>query len=290
MATQNSSNNKFTNLADGFDIAGGTTARKLTLGGADVAIAGSGTAVITFPATSQTLASLAGTEALTNKTVNGWTFTAATITFTGTTGQTYTLPTTTATLARTDAANTFTGVQTMTSPATTTSITTASTSFTAWAGATTLLTIGGTGASASLHAPSTLDTTSNVTGAIRTSGGISAAKGLFIGGAVYHTPSTCSATSEGVAIPITQANCEITTDGDSDEDNGTLVNGAYVGQILNVYVKVVGNASDSFKITPTTLLGGTKISFAANPIGKGCTLVWTSAGWCCCGTNGGVVS
>lgn len=71
--------------------------------------------------------------------------------------------------------------KTLTSPEITTSITTASTSFTAFAGATTLLTIGGTGASASLFVPSTLDTTSSITGAIRTSGGISAAKAANIG-------------------------------------------------------------------------------------------------------------
>lgn len=103
------------------------------------------------------------------------------ITLAGTDGTTMTFPTTSATIARTDAANTFTGVQSMTSPDTTTSITTSTTSFTAWAGATTLLTIGGTGASASLFAPSTLDTSSSVTGAIRTSGGISAAKSANIG-------------------------------------------------------------------------------------------------------------
>jgi hypothetical protein len=57
----------------------------------------------------------------------------------------------------------------------------ASSSYTAFAGATTLLTIGGTGASASMFAPSTLDATSSITGAIRTSGGISAAKALNIG-------------------------------------------------------------------------------------------------------------
>jgi len=68
-----------------------------------------------------------------------------------------------------------------TSPDFTTSITTSSTSFTAFAGATTLLTIGGTGASASMFAPSTLDATSSITGAIRTSGGISAEKALNVG-------------------------------------------------------------------------------------------------------------
>ena len=68
-----------------------------------------------------------------------------------------------------------------TSPTITTSLLCADASFTAFAGATTLLTIGGTGASASMFAPSTLDTTSSTTGAIRTSGGISAAKALNIG-------------------------------------------------------------------------------------------------------------
>ena len=46
---------------------------------------------------------------------------------------------------------------------------------------TNILTIGGTGSSASLFAPSTLDATTSITGAIRTSGGISAAKALNIG-------------------------------------------------------------------------------------------------------------
>lgn len=68
-----------------------------------------------------------------------------------------------------------------TSPDIATNLTTSSTSFTALAGATTLLTIGGTGASASMFVPSTLDTTTSTTGAIRTSGGISAAKALNVG-------------------------------------------------------------------------------------------------------------
>ena len=84
-------------------------------------------------------------------------------------------------LARTSSTNTFTGVQSLTSPDITTSITTPSTSFTAFAGATTLMTLGGTGASASTFFPSTLDATSSITGAIRTSGGISAAKAANFG-------------------------------------------------------------------------------------------------------------
>lgn len=68
MATQNSTNLTVTNNADGFDIAGGTTVRKITVTGGDISMTGTGAAVITFPTTSGTLATLAGTEALTNKT------------------------------------------------------------------------------------------------------------------------------------------------------------------------------------------------------------------------------
>jgi len=46
-----------TNNADGFDISGGTTVRKLTLSGANIAMVGSGTNVYTFPAATCTLAS-----------------------------------------------------------------------------------------------------------------------------------------------------------------------------------------------------------------------------------------
>jgi len=56
MPTQNSNNTKITNNADGFDQAGGTTPRKLTVTGADITLTGSGTAVHTFPTTTSTLA------------------------------------------------------------------------------------------------------------------------------------------------------------------------------------------------------------------------------------------
>lgn len=84
-------------------------------------------------------------QALTNKTYNGNTFTAGTgtltiaasktltannsITLAGTDSTTMTFPSTTATIARTDAGQTFTGVQVMTSPSITTSIVTGSTTF-----------------------------------------------------------------------------------------------------------------------------------------------------------------
>lgn len=56
MATQNSTNTKVTNNADGFDLAGGTTPRKITVTSGDVTVTGGGSAVITFPSvTSQVL-------------------------------------------------------------------------------------------------------------------------------------------------------------------------------------------------------------------------------------------
>lgn len=109
-----------------------------------------------------------------------------------------------------------------TSPAVTTSITTPSTSFTAFAGATTLLTIGGTGASASLFVPSTLDTTSSTTGAIRTSGGISAMKALNIG-----TTATIGGaiTSGGVAVPTISSVSTLT----NKTLSGAVLSGALTG-------------------------------------------------------------
>lgn len=59
MATQNSNNTKITNNADGYDQAGGTTARKLTVTGADITLTGSGSSVYTFPTGTSTLARLA---------------------------------------------------------------------------------------------------------------------------------------------------------------------------------------------------------------------------------------
>ena len=55
MATQNSNNLIVTNNADGYDVSGGTTARKLTLTGADITLTGSGANVYTFPGSTATL-------------------------------------------------------------------------------------------------------------------------------------------------------------------------------------------------------------------------------------------
>lgn len=69
MAKQNSVNLDITNNADGFDVSGGTTSRKLTVSGGDIAMTGSGSAVITFPSSTSTLATLDLSETFTNKTL-----------------------------------------------------------------------------------------------------------------------------------------------------------------------------------------------------------------------------
>ena len=69
MAKNNSSNQDYTNNADGWDLSGGTTRRKLTLTGADVTVTGSGTNVYTMPSATDTLVGRASTDTLTNKTL-----------------------------------------------------------------------------------------------------------------------------------------------------------------------------------------------------------------------------
>jgi len=58
MAKQNSVNLDITNNADGFSIAGGSTSRTLGVSGADITLVGSGSATLTFPTTSTTIAGL----------------------------------------------------------------------------------------------------------------------------------------------------------------------------------------------------------------------------------------
>ena len=75
MAKNSAVNLDITNNADGFDISGGTTARKLTATGADITLTGSGSNVYTFPTASDTLVGRDSTDTLTNKTLTSPTLT-----------------------------------------------------------------------------------------------------------------------------------------------------------------------------------------------------------------------
>ena len=65
MAKQSSVNLDITNNADGFDISGGTVLRKLSITGGDITVAGSGSATLTFPTTTTTIAGIGITQSFT---------------------------------------------------------------------------------------------------------------------------------------------------------------------------------------------------------------------------------
>jgi len=67
MATNNSANNSYTNNADGFSLAGGTTPRTLTLTAGNVTLSSGGSNTYTMPAATGTLVSRDSTDTLTNK-------------------------------------------------------------------------------------------------------------------------------------------------------------------------------------------------------------------------------
>ena len=70
MATNNSGNTRFVNGTDGFTLGGGNTVRSLGITGGDMTFTGAGTATISFPSSTSTLATLALAETFTNKTLN----------------------------------------------------------------------------------------------------------------------------------------------------------------------------------------------------------------------------
>jgi hypothetical protein len=101
-------------------------------------------------------------------------------------------------------------------------------------------------------------------------------------------PDEITATDAGVAASVDTVNTEVTTNGDEDLDEVTLVNGVS-GQIKHIYCVVEGHANDTWKITPATMCGGTEITFAG--VGLGCTLVYAdNEGWVVTANNGGTIT
>ena len=115
--------------------------------------------------------------------------------------------------------------------------------------------------------------------------------GIVHSGLCSYTPDAITAVSAGTAASILTVVTEITTNGDMDEDDVTLADGID-GQIKIFAVVVSGDSTDSVKITPANMIGGSKITFAADPIGLGCMMVFDSGagGWCVVGNNGGTVA
>lgn len=117
-----------------------------------------------------------------------------------------------------------------------------------------------------------------------------AAGNITMTGAVACTPDSITSDNAGVAASINTGVTLITTDGDSNLDNVTLANGLLAGQIKHFAVIAAGNAADSVKITPASMAGGTQITFAADPTGLGCSMVWSGTAWVVFANNGGVIA
>lgn len=117
-----------------------------------------------------------------------------------------------------------------------------------------------------------------------------AAGGITLTGRNILTPDSITADNGGTAASVSTVVTLITTDGDSNEDNVTLADGSSAGQIKHFAVVAAGNAADSVKITPANMAGGSKITFAADPTGLGCSMVFDGTSWTVFANNGGTIA
>lgn len=108
-------------------------------------------------------------------------------------------------------------------------------------------------------------------------------------GRCVFTPDSITSDNAGVAASVSTLLTLITTDGDSNEDNVTLADGQ-AGQVKMFAVVAAGNAADSVKITPANMAGGSKITFAADPTGLGCTMCFDGTNWVVVANNGGTIA
>ena len=101
-------------------------------------------------------------------------------------------------------------------------------------------------------------------------------------------PDEITSNSTGVAASVATLTTEVTTDGNSQLNNVTLANGVS-GQLKVIHCVSEGNAADTWKVTPATLLGGTQITFAG--VGEGCVMIYAdNEGWTIVGNNGGTIT
>jgi len=116
-----------------------------------------------------------------------------------------------------------------------------------------------------------------------------ASGGITHTGKCIYTPDSITSDNAGVAASVSTVVTLITTDGDSNEDNVTVADGV-AGQLKIFAVVVAGNAADSIKITPANMAGGTKITFAADPTGKGCSMIFDGTNWNIVSNNQGTIA
>lgn len=153
----------------------------------------------------------------------------------------------------------------------------------------TVTSVGGTGTVNGLTLTGTVTTSGSLTlgGTLDLSsppaiGGTAAAAGTFTDVTVNDKLIGAVQNLSGAgAVNLTDPITTITSTGTNAL---TLANGV-AGQIK--YVVMIVDGGDA-TLTPTTMLGGTTITFDA--VGDACTLVYTSVGWAVAGISGAVVA
>lgn len=117
-----------------------------------------------------------------------------------------------------------------------------------------------------------------------------AAANITLTGAVACTPDSITSDNGGTAASVNTVVTLVTTDGDSNEDSVTIADGLVAGQIKIISVIAAGNAADSVKFVPANFSQGTKITFSADPTGKGASFLWDGSNWNVYSNNGGTIA
>lgn len=102
-----------------------------------------------------------------------------------------------------------------------------------------------------------------------------------------------TATSAGVAASLTAQVTQVTTNGDSDNDDVTLADGTIDGQVKQVALIAEGNASDTWAVTPANFTQGATVNWGnTNALGEGATFQWDNGAgaWDLIDLNGGTVN
>lgn len=87
-------------------------------------------------------------------------------------------------------------------------------------------------------------------------------------------------TSDGVALDVSKPVHLITTNGDEDEDTGTLADGTIPGEVHYIFLVALGHANDDWKITPAHPRTATSVYWRGTKgVGHSVILLWTGSCW-----------